>query len=113
MISIDPQRVSVLRQIAGVRRQRADSLMQAASDEMRMEERIRKEIRVASRRHERDGQQDAILADLRARQGAAQRRIADACERSEIAQEEARVARKLLTRCETYLDAQTGGEHGL
>ncbi|MBN9055474.1 MAG: hypothetical protein J0H80_17305 [Rhizobiales bacterium] len=111
MIKIDPQRINVLRRIADSRRLNAEALAQAASDEMHKVDALRKEILKTTRRHERDGGMASELTQLRSRQQAAQSSHADACERMEIAQENARVARKLLTRCEDFLKAPAGDRH--
>ena len=113
MIKIDPQRITILRNIAASRRSHADALAQGASDEMHKLEALRKEILKATRRHERTGGAEAELTQLRRRQQAAQSSHADACEQMEIAQENARVARRLLARCEDFLKVPAGDSHGI
>lgn len=113
MIKIDPQRINILRHIAGARRQQAEALAQAASAEMHEVDALRGEILKVTRQHERTGRGAEELAHLRSRQKAAQSRHAEASERAEVAQDNTRVARKLLTRCEDFVGARAGGGNGV
>lgn len=113
MLNIDPDRIGVLQRVAASKRKHAEAMMQGAADDMRACETIRKEILAATRRHEKSGKGEKELAALRERKEAAELRSADAYQRSDIAQEEAKAARKLVTRCEAFLRGQYGGDHAV
>lgn len=113
MLKIDPERLTVLRRIAVGKRETAAALMQAAADEMHAGEAIRKEVLAVTRRDEKSGGGGDELEALQLRKDAVQARIADAAQRSEIAQDEARSARKLVNRCETFLRDLHRGDHAV
>lgn len=112
MITIDPNRIVALRTIAGSKQATADKFAETAGKEAAEVEALRKEIQAASRRHERSGSGAEELKHLRSRQKAAQEQHSVAVERAEIAREDTRAARKLLSRCTAFL-AGAGGENGV
>lgn len=112
MIKIDPQRINILRHVASSKRKHAEALADAVSAEMQEVDILRGEILKVTRRRERTGAGAEELAQLRQRQRATQGRHAEATERAEVAQEDARAARRLLTRCDDFVAARAGGGDG-
>jgi len=113
MLKIDPERLTVLRRVAIAKRETASALMQAAAGEMHSCDVIRKEILAETRRSEKSGAGGDELEAIKLRRDAAQIRVAETVQQSEIAQDEYRSARKLVNRCETFLRELHGGDHAV